>query len=192
MNMLTEWWGGLDLTLQIFYALGIFSGAILLIQTLLMLLGVGDGDMDMDSDVDLDHGDGGGLLSVRTIVAFLFGFGWTGALCHKSGLNITLTLLIAFAVGMAMMFIIFGLMRFLYSMRQDGTINYNNAIGEIGTVYLPIPGGGKTPGKVEVMVQGRLVVAEAFHQGDEKLENHSKVKIINTAGGNSLIVEPLA
>lgn len=189
--MISEWWGGLDLALQIFYALGIFSGSILLLQTLLMLFGIGDGDVDLDTDIDLDAGDGMHILSVRTITAFLFGFGWTGAICLKSGLNITLTLLIATGAGTTMLIIIVVLMRLFHGLRQDGTINYRNAIGEIGSVYLPIPPGGKNPGQVEVMVQGRLVVVEAFYKGDEKLENHSKVKIIDTIGETSLLVEPL-
>ena len=192
MNIITEWWGGLDLALQIFYALGIFSGSVLLLQTLLMLLGIGDGDVDLDTDVGLDAGDGMHILSVRTITAFLFGFGWTGAICLKSDLNILLTLLIATGAGTAMLLIILAIMRLFHGLRQDGTLNYRNAIGEIGSVYLPIPAGGKTPGQIEVMVQGRLVVVEAFCKGDEKLGNHSKVKVIDTIGETSLLVEPLS
>jgi len=190
MNFITEWWGGLDLSLQIFYALGIFSGGILLLQTLLMLFGIGDGDFD--TDVDMDAGEGLHFLSVRTITAFLFGFGWTGAICIKSGLHILLTLSIATGAGTVMLLMILGIMRLFHGLRHDGTLNYRNAIGVIGSVYLPIPAGGKTPGQVEVMVQGRLVVVEAFYKGDEKLENHSKVKVIDTIGETSLLVEPLS
>lgn len=192
MNFFTEWWGGLDLSLQIFYAVGIFSGGILLLQTLLMIFGIGDGELDADTDFDLDHADGGGhILSVRSITAFLFGFGWTGALCLKSGFGIGVATLLALVVGTVMLFAIVGLMRLIYGLRQDGTVNYRNAIGEIGTVYLPIPPGGQKPGQIEVMVQGRLAVVEAFYKGDEKLENKSKVKVVDTFGGNGLLVEPL-
>jgi len=191
MSFLTEWWGGLDLSLQIFYAVGIFSGGILLLQTLLMVFGIGDGDLDADADFGLDHDGGGHILSVRSVVAFLFGFGWTGALCLKSGLGIGLTMLLAIGAGTLMLFVMVGLMRLIYGLRQDGTVNYRNAIGEVGTVYLPIPPGGQKPGQIEVMVQGRLAVVEAFYKGDEKLENKSKVKVIDTFGGNGLLVEPL-
>lgn len=177
--------------MQIFYAVGIFSGGILLIQTAFMLLGIGDGDLDLDSDFDLDHDGGGHILSVRTVTAFLFGFGWTGALCLKSGLNIGLAILAAMAAGTVMLFILVGLMRLIYSLKQDGTINYRNAIGQIGTVYLPIPAKGNKAGKIEVMVQGRLAVVEAFHKGEQKLDNGSKVKVIETIGENGLLVEPL-
>jgi hypothetical protein len=187
MNFLTGWWGGLDLSLQIFYAVGIFSGCILVLQTLLMIFGFGDGDID----TDFDHDGGGHIFSVRSVTAFLFGFGWTGALCLKSGLGIGLTILLAIAAGGVMLFIIVGLMRLIYGLRQDGTLDYRNAIGEIGTVYLPIPAGGQKPGQIEVMVQGRLAVVEAFHKGDQNLPNKSRVKVIDTIGGNSLLVEPL-
>ncbi|MFK5921049.1 MAG: hypothetical protein QM496_02630 [Verrucomicrobiota bacterium] len=192
MNIFTEWWGGLDLTLQIFYALGIFSGSILLMQTALMVLGIGDGALDMDTDFDLDHDGGGHILSVRSITGFLFAFGWTGALCLQSGLGIGLTILAAIAAGTAMLFLLFGLMRLINSLRQDGTINYRNAIDQIGTVYLPIPAGGQQAGKIEVVVQGRLSVMEAFHKGEHKLENGSKVKVVDVIGENGLLVEPLS
>lgn len=189
-TILTEWWNGLDFTLQIFYALGIFSGAILLIQTALMFLGIGDGDVDLDGDMDLDSD--GHILSVRTITGFLFAFGWTGALCLKSGLGIGLTISAAIAAGTAMLFLLLGLMRLIYSLRQDGTLDYRNAIGQIGTVYMPIPSDGNKAGKIEVMVQGRLAIMEAFYQGEQKLATGSKVKVIDTIGENSLLIEPLS
>lgn len=192
MNLITEWWSGLDFTLQIFYALGIFSGGILLLQTALMLLGIGDGDVDLDADMDLDGDGGGHILSVRTVTAFLFGFGWTGALCLKSGIGIGLSILAAMAVGTLMVVVLVVLMRLIYSLKQDGTVNYRNAIGQIGTVYLPIPGGGSQAGKIEVMVQGRLAVVDAFHKGDQKLANGSKVKVLETIGENGLLVEPIS
>ncbi len=189
MSFLTEWWGGLDLSLQIFYATGIFSGCILLLQTLLMVFGIGDGDWDFDTD--FDHDGGGHILSVRSVTAFFFGFGWTGVLCLQSGFGIGLTILLAIAAGTVMLFIIVGLMRLIYGLRQDGTVDYRNAIGQVGTVYLPIPAGGQRPGKIEVMVQGRLAVVEAFYPGDRKLPNQSKVKVLDTIAGNGLLVEPL-
>jgi len=190
--MLNEWWDSLNMPLQIFYGIGIVSTFILLIQSLLMILGLDHSDMDLDTDFDLDHGDGGmHILSVRTIIAFSTGFGWTGVVCLKAGLPLWLSLLIAIAIGMVMMFSIYALMRFFFSMRHDGSVNYTNAIGEIGTVYLPIPAGGKSPGQIEVNVQGRLAVVEAFCKGDEKLANKSKVKVIDTVGERSLLVEPL-
>ena len=191
MNIITEWGGGLDLALQIFYALGIFSGSVLLLQTLLMLLGIGDGDVDLDTDVGLDAGDGMHILSVRTITAFLFGFGWTGAICLKSDLNILLTLLIATGAGTAMLLIILAIMRLFHGLRQDGTLNYRNAIGEIGSVYLPIPAGGKTPGQIEVMVQGRLKVVQAYTQGDQAIPTRAKVNVVRVLDQQSLLVEPL-
>jgi len=192
MNMINEWWENLDFALQLFYGIGIVSTLILLVQTFLMLLGLDHSDMDLDTDFDLDAGDSGmHILSVRTVIAFATGFGWTGVICLKAGLAMWLSLLIAVVVGSVLMFSIFALMRFFYSMRQDGSVNYHNAIGEVGTVYLPIPPGGQKPGRIEVMVQGRLAVVEAFCKGDEKLENQSKVKVVDTVGERGLLVEPL-
>ena len=83
------------------------------------------------------------------------------------------------------------LMKALYSMRHSGTINYRTTIGEIGTVYLRLPGGMQNPGQVEVMVQGRLMVAQALTRSEEQIPNQTRVRVVDVLGQNTLIVEPL-
>jgi len=83
-------------------------------------------------------------------------------------------------------------MRFLYGLQHSGTLDYHNAIGEIGTVYLPIPAAMGGNGRVQVTVQGRLRVVTALTRHPARLENQSRVRVVDVLDENSLVVEPLA
>lgn len=200
---MNEWWGGLDLGLQIFYGIAMVSTAILLVQTVLLLFGLGDHDLpDHDLSLDGDHGDGLlghahdgdngglGLLSVRTIVAFFVGFGWSGAVVRVAGAGTLLALPIAAIIGFLLMLSVFWIMKLFWSFRQSGNLNYVNAIGETGTVYLPIPPGKAGAGQIEVLVQGRLRVVKAFTSAAERLENRRRVLVIDVVDEDGVLVIP--
>ena len=72
-------------------------------------------------------------------------------------------------------------------LQSDGTIRISNAIGEAGTVYLTIPPKGS--GQVQVVVQGTLKIFDAISSKKTGLATGDKVKIIDVADGNTLIVE---
>ena len=197
MENLNTWWDGLALIAKVFYTIGIFSTAVLGVQTFLTLIGL-DGDDAVDAADAMDGGEisdevGDGdlqFLSVRTITAFLVGFGWVGASLIKAGLSIAAVVVIAFCVGLVLMFGIFYLMKFFWAMRQDGTLDYRNAIGEIGSVYLPIPGGKAGKGQIEVMIQGRLQTVQAITSAPERIGNREKVLVIDRLEDNTLLVIP--
>ncbi len=180
---------------QIFYGIALLSTLCLLIQTTLLLFGLdhgGDLDFDADATGDFDHGDDGlSLLSVRTIISFLVGFGWVGVITTKSGLGVLLGLVFATIAGFILMLTVFWIMRSFARLQSDGTLNFTNAIGEIGTVYLPIPPEKQSAGQIEVMIQGRLMVVRAFTSSEEKLDNRSKVRVIDVVGEDALLVQPL-
>ncbi len=183
---MVEWWVSLALAFKFFYGIAILTSVILALQLLAMLFGLGDGDIDFDADAD-----GGGILSVRTVTAFLAGFGWTGAIALESGKTVPVATGLAVVVGGALMFTVAALMRGLYGLRQTGTLDYKNAIGEIGSVYLHVPPAMKGPGQVEVTVQGRLRVVQAFTKASQEIPNGARVRVVDTMDQNTLVVEPL-
>lgn len=188
---MTEWWEALDFTLQIFYGLGIATGLLLLFQTVLLILGLdGHGAMDMDVDGNFEH-DMGGVLSVRTVTAFFAGFSWTGVATIQAGWSMPLAILASVVVGTTFMAGVFFLMRGLYGLRASGTLDYANAVGAVGTVYLPIPPAMASTGQVEVMIQGRLCVVQAFTRSEQALANRTRVRVTEALGANTLVVEPL-
>ena len=187
-----DYWLNLSSTMQTFVGIGAISSLVLSLQLLLSLIG---GDMDgLDGDLDMmDGGEGGasGILSVRTIGAFFSGFGWTGASMTDYGYGLGITTVVSTAVGTALLALVFYLMAYLHSLRQVGTLDYSNTIGQVGSVYLPIPSNRKGLGQIEVMVQGRLSIVRAVTDHDKKIGNRVAVRVTELVDTQTILVEPL-
>lgn len=188
---MTEWWNSLLLEKQIFYAIGLISLAILLIQILLTLIGI-DHSADADFSGAVDHDSGMGLLTVRTVTAFFVGFGWTGAILLNRGYGTVAAIFAGAGVGAAFLLVTWLLIRGLLQLQSGGGgIDYNNAVGGVGRVYVTIPGAEAGGGQLEVMIQGRLVIAEAYTKAPSNLKPDSKAKVVGVIGSSTLLVEPL-
>ncbi len=183
------WWQSLNLELQIFYGIGIVSLFALVIQIVLMFFGGLDNDVDFGDGGD--HGSGLGIFSIRGITAFFLGFGWTGVIALKADLGIGLAITLGLLVGGALMVSIFLMMRAMLRLQSSGTLDYNNAVGEVATVYVTVPAFQKAGGQIEVLIQGRLTVAEALHKGGSPLAPGTKVRVVETLGRSTFVVEPL-
>ena len=187
-----DYWLHLTPTMKMFVGIGTISSAVLTLQMVLAMFG---GDMDgLDADVDIpDAGEGGasGILSIRTIGAFFTGFGWSGAAMLQAGYGTGAATFVGIVVGSIFMALIFYLMTYLHSLRQEGTINYANAVGKIGSVYLPIPPHRKGIGQIEVLVQGRLKIVQAITDNDKKIGNRVAVRVTELVDTQTILVEPL-
>jgi len=192
---MSDWWNALPAAQQIFYGVGILATLVLVIQLVLTLVGLGDSGAVDDIDVP-DHGDahpsGLKLLSTRTVVAFAAGFGWTGVVALRRDVGLPVTVLLAVVVGFVLMGLVFSFLRILHDLRESGTLNYRNAIGQVASVYLPIPAHQGGPGQVQVKIQGRLMVVQAFTKHGQKIASQSKVRVVDLLDPKTLLVEPLA
>ncbi len=188
-DFLNNWWENLNFELQIFYGIAIVSMVALVFQAILSVV------FGMEHGADVpdvgNHDSGMGIFSVRGVTAFFTGFGWTGVVCTKQNLGLPITLAIAFAVGSGLMIGIFLMMRAFLRLQSDGNLDYGNAVGQLGTVYVTIPPVQRSGGQVETMIQGRLVTAEALQKGSQPLQPGTKVKVVERIGSSTLIVEPL-
>ncbi len=182
------WWSSLGTALQVFYTIAITTSAVMAMQLALMLFGM-DGDSDFDVD-DVDHG-GGGVLSLRTVTAFFVGFGWTGVVALESGWRLLPSVVVSTAVGGVFMGGVLVLMRTLYGMRYSGTLDYSNAVGVVGSVYVKVPAAMAGSGQVEVLVQGQIRMAQAFTRAGRALGPGERVRVIELMAANTLVVEPL-
>ena len=188
--MISDWWQSLEgqsahpPALKIFYVVAIVSGVVLAFQMVLTLIG---------ADTDFDAGEGGdtGLFSIRTIGAFFTGFGWTGVSMLYNGYGLGAATFAATVVGMIFLGTVLYLMRYMFSLREEGTLDYSNAIGEVGNVYLPIPPKRKGMGQVEVLVQGRMRTVRALTDHDKKLGNRTAVRVKALIDQQTLLVESL-
>lgn len=180
------WWGSLDTSLRIFYAIGLGSGLALLVQLVMLFLGHdgGDGHDAIDGAGELP------VLSLRAITAFFVGFGWTGVAALQAGYSVPVATAAGLGVGGAFMLAVAFLMRLLYGLEQSGNVDYRNAVGSHAKVYLTIAPRMEKAGQVEVLVQGRLRVVEAMTKADRTLPPQSRVKVVDLVDATTLLVEP--
>ncbi len=184
------WWQGLSPELRVFYGIGIIATFFLLLQLALLLFGFGGVD-DIGGLADVADQDSGlGLFSIRGITAFFLGFGWTGVIALKAGLGLVTAIILGLLVGGALMLAIYAMMRAMLRLQSSGTLDYHNAVGEVGTVYVTLPPFQKGGGQVEVMIQGRLVVADALQKGGSAIAPGTKVRVLEIVGRSTLLVEP--
>jgi len=186
-----SWWSSLLLEKQIFYAIGIVAISILLIQILLTILGF-DAHHDADLTGHGDHDSGLGLLSIRTITAFFVGFGWGGVIILNHGHSLLAAVLGGFATGVVFLLTTAFLIRNLLRLQSSGNLDYRNALGVVGTVYSTIPGGESGGGQLELVLQGRLMMAEAYSKAAHDLKPGSKARVVDLIGQSTLLVEPLS
>lgn len=128
----------------------------------------GGGDMDGDA----------GSFSVRTVLGFALGFSWGGFLAVQSGCNIGGALAIAAAVGVCVFYMIAAMMRFIYSLRSDGTLNYESLKGMKGTVYVTLPPHGESGGQVQVSHPSQMVTMPAIQYGKEPLPPQTRIEVV--------------
>jgi hypothetical protein len=185
------WWTSLLIEKQIFYAIGIVSISILLIQMLLILVGIDSHHGDADLSGHGDHSSGLGLLTVRTVTAFFVGFGWAGAIILNHGHSLFAAIAGGTGTGLAFLFMTAFLIRNLLRLQSSGNLDYRNAIGTVGTVYTTIPAAETGGGQLELMLQGRLMMAEAYTKAAHDLKPNSKARVVDLIGTSTLMVEPL-
>lgn len=188
---MTAWWQSLVPESQIFYAIGIVSLVALLFQMLLTLLGFG-GAHDADIGAHHDHESGSWLINVRTVMAFMSGFGWAGGILMNRGYSLGPAMARAVVVGALFLFGTALLVRNLLKLQSSGNLDYANAIGTVGTVYSTIPAAEKGRGQMELMVQGRLITAEARTQSSPDLKPGTKARVVALIGQSTFLVEPLS
>ncbi len=186
---ITSWWDNLDFSLQIFYLIGSVALIVVLLQAFLQFLGIGVDDM-ADYSIDAgEHSSGLKILSVRSLAAFFFGFGWTGVIVLKSGGSIFAAIGAGAVVGSIAMLALYFLLSSLSRLKDSGTLNLQNAIGKEAKVYVTIPPDMAAGGQVEIHVQSRVICLDARTRKGEPLRTGSVVKVVELLGQNTLIVE---
>ena len=160
-----------------------------------------DGDVDVDGDFDADgdiSGDGHEIgtgdfrfVSFRTVIAFLTVFPWTGIVLLGKGMNTALAMVIAVLAGLLAMFIIGYLFYITARLQSSGNIDYKNAVGSTAEVYIPLLKENNYQGKVQVVIQERLVEAAAVAKDNKNHSTGEMVKVVGVIGLSTLVVESL-
>lgn len=194
-----DWWSALSGTQQMFWGISIIFSVLFVIQFVLSLIGLDfDGDADFEISADADADIEGGysldpsftLFSVRSIIAFFTFFGWTGVLALNAGLSTTMTVILASTSGFAAMVIV-GYMMYLFSkLGESGNVDFKDALFQTGEVYLTIPGGKRSPGKIHINIQGVMKEVDAITEG-KTLNTGATIRVVEIVDENLLLVEPV-
>lgn len=169
------------MTVDIYWTIAIISSALLGIVFILNLFG-----FDMD-EIELEGlGDS---FSFNALIAFFCIFGWTGYLGHgQTEMSGTLILLTSVAVGIVFYIISIYFLNKLKGLETSGNIEIENAVGQIGTVYLSIPGHQAGDGQIQLVIQGGLKTFRAQTK-NEGIATGTKVLVYDVEHGK-LLVEP--
>ena len=190
MININQWWDALSSPHQVFWFIAIIFSVLFFIQFILALIGLESQHMEVNAhtDVSLEHEFS--ALSLRSIIAFFTFFGWTGVVVLNKGLSIWVAITLASLAGLAAMFIVAYLMYKFSQLEQSGTLNLYHALDQEGEVYIPIPGGRKGHGKIQLTVDGRIRELDAITDG-ASLKTGDMIKVIEILDDNVMKVEPL-
>ncbi|MDC0937105.1 hypothetical protein OAS39_12540 [Pirellulales bacterium] len=146
-------------------------------------------------DVDVQHPDSSGLfaiISFRTVVAAIAFFGISGAACRSADMAVAPSLLVAVAGGAAAMYGTYYLLQLIVRLNSSGNLDIANAIGQMATVYVPIPPSRGGAGKVQFSMQQRIVEFPAVTDDDQKLKTGEAVEVVAVNGRDTVEVRRIA
>ncbi len=187
-----EFFSGMSTLETVLWILALIGSTGFVIMFALSLIGADtDADFDTDTDVSADHGIGFQFITLKNVMAFLTIFGWTGIVCLDKGLSVGTTLTIAILAGLAMMVLMAFLFFWISKLAESGTLKIENAIGNIGEVYLSIGANRSRIGKISIDVQGSKRELSALTDNDEDLKQGEVIKVTQVINGELLLVEKL-
>jgi membrane protein implicated in regulation of membrane protease activity len=187
---LSAWWESLSLLEKVHWCIALPATLIFIIQLIMTLAGgdTDDVDMDHDGDFDGDHGDGLHIFSVKSILAFLMFYGWSGLAAIQKGMVVWWGVSgISLAIGFVMMLFTAWLFFMLLKLQSSGTMNIENALGKQGEVYLTIPAKKNGNGKIQIVIQGGLKTLDAITEDTEDIKTGSFVEVVEVIG-DTLVV----
>jgi membrane protein implicated in regulation of membrane protease activity len=159
---------------QIYYAVAVVVYSIFIIRFVLSWIGA---DFDVDADADLDLSD---VVSFKGLTHFLMGSsGWLSA---RSLINHDVQwwdYLIAFAIGILFVIILYFVYKFLTSLETKPVALYGtHLIGREGTVYLIVDDEGEC-NKYIITVDNNVGTVEVSAKSVKEYSVGDKVKIFD-------------
>jgi membrane protein implicated in regulation of membrane protease activity len=170
-------------------------GTLFFALRLVLLVTAGHGAHDLALDMgDAHHGDPGEAfkaLSIQSIAAFAMGFGWGGLGALKgAGWDSSVSLLIAAACGVAMVWILALLLKGIHDLQSSGNIAASDAIGLEGDVYVTVPARGEGRGQVRIVINNRQRIYDA-ESSDASVATAARVRVVGVNQDQTLTVSPI-
>lgn len=190
-----QWWVSLSPFQQVMFVLATAATVVMIVFLVLMLIGADNDNFEADIEPDIDTINDeplsslGGLklFTVRGVLTFISIGAWTaygfGSLVHPllaSFFGIIAGLIASYLMALA----------FRASMKLEsvGNLDYKNAIGKKGNVYIRIPAKRQGSGKVTITFQERYVEIDAITDDESDLLTGSIVEVVALENETTLIV----
>jgi membrane protein implicated in regulation of membrane protease activity len=188
---ISMFWQDLNIIQKIYWVIAVPATVLFLIQLVLTFIGF-DHDTDIsghaDVSVDGDHGIGSQFLSFKNLLAFFTVFAWSGLACIEAGSSVFVSVLVSTFAGLLMVAIMVAIFYYMSKLSDSGTLDVNNAIHKIGTVYLTIPANRKGMGKVQIKVQG-FQTLDALTDDDSDIKTGAIIEVVDIIGKEILLVK---
>ena len=191
-----QWWVSLSPFQQVMFVLATAATVVMLVFLILMLIGADNDSFEADIETDVDTINDeplsslGGLklFTVRGVLAFISVGAWTA---HGFGgivqpLLASLFGIIAGAIASYLMALAF---RASMKLESVGNLDYKNAIGKKGNVYIRVPANRQGTGKVTITFQERYVEIDAITDDTEDLSTGMIAEVIGMENETTLIVK---
>lgn len=188
---MTEWFFNLELFPKIYWSIALLGSLIFAISMIITFMGGDADELDTDAEIESDTGIGFQFITFKNLVAFFTLFGWSGIACIDEGFSKPLTIAISVICGLVMMTIMATMFYYMRKLNDSGTLNFKNAIGGVGEVYLTIGANRSSIGKAHVRIQGALRELEALTDSETDLKSGSVITVKNVTKNGILIVEQL-
>jgi len=192
------WWESLTSFQQILFVIAVSSTAVMLIFLVLMLIGVDGADFDGVDTPDLDvdflndeplSGIGGlRILTLKGILAFLSIGAWTAYL-FADVLGPIFASLIGVVLGFVAAYLQALAYRAMMKLESSGNIDYNNAVGKTGTVYMRVPKLKSGKGKITLVIQERYAEIDAVTEEEEDILPKTSIVVIGLIDPTTLIIK---
>ena len=182
-----EWWEALTFLQKIFVGCAIPSSLFIILTFALSCITLDAEFHHGNFDLDLD--DPLGIFNLRGLMSFFSIGGWVGYGLTISNFANPIAIAGGLISGLITAKATTSLTNYLMKTNNNGNIKSENAIGQIGEVYLTIPANGQDQGKVNVLVQGKLVEFDAITTKGIELKTGDKIAVIDIKENNLLVVE---
>ena len=177
-----------------YFVIACIGTLFLFVQIVMMIIGAESGDADLDTDTDGDgaldsHTDTGmSLFTTKGLTAFFAIGGWTGIVMLTCGVNTAVSIVVSIVAGLVAYIVVWFVIRMILRLQEDGTADYNSAVGKVATVYVSVPPKREGRGKITLVLQGRYTEADAVTDEEEKIPVDAQV-VIRQSQGDVFVVE---
>ncbi|MFA6859978.1 MAG: hypothetical protein WCR30_01150 [Clostridia bacterium] len=188
------WWIALSTYAKACFIIACSGTLLMLLQLILLLVGWGhdgDADLNVDDGVGSSIVDIGGLkvFTIRGAIVFLAVGGWVAFVAKD--LPIWASILLGLVMGAASAVLLAYAFKIVNKLQDEGNVKAEFAVGKKATVYLTVPAANKGSGKINLIVQERLVEFTAVTESKTPFKTGEVVLVSGLNASGELIVEKI-